>query len=74
MKRELRHWGNVWVGALSQHPRLTLRNIIDSELSETRVFSDRLYREFSKTSRRGATARILRERQNLPWPPVGYAR
>lgn len=72
MKLEHQHWGSIHVGLLDKSERTPLRNVIESELFETRTFAERLYRDFSRTSRRAVTARLIRKRESLPWPPVGY--
>lgn len=72
MKKEVRHWGAIYVGILDISERPP-RSLIDSELAESRTFADRLFRDFLSTGRRAVTARLLKSRETLPWPPTGYA-
>lgn len=47
--------------------RSSLRSLINAQLPETRIFVDRLYREFTASSRRMYTNRLVRSKGDLPW-------
>lgn len=47
--------------------RSSLRSLINAQLPDTRIFVDRLYREFTASSRRMHTSRLVRNKGNMPW-------
>ena len=47
--------------------RSPVRTLIGSELPESRIFVDRLYRELTASGRRIQTGRLMRNRDNRPW-------
>lgn len=78
MKANAAHWGSLEVGA-SEERRTPLRDVIKSELFDTRKFVGRLYAEFTRTGRRAVAARLVEGRTDLPWPiaagrPAGLTR
>ena len=51
----------------SSEGRLPLRTFITAELPETRIFIDRLYREFTESGRRFHIEKSVRKCDRLPW-------
>lgn len=62
------HWGDLTVGILRNGPRKPIRSVVDSELSETRTFTEQLYKEFTRDGRRSLAARLVEGKGNFPWP------
>ena len=66
MNRETPPWG-VREPSANEDESVSLRILIADELPETRMFIDRLYREFTASGRRLHIDRIVRERSNRAW-------
>lgn len=66
------HWGDLTVGILRNGPRKPIRSVVDSELSETRAFTERLYKEFTRDGRRTLVARLVEGKGFFPWPTSLY--
>jgi hypothetical protein len=60
------HWGSLEIGA-TEETRGPLRNLVKTELADTRSFVDRLYTDFTRTGRRAVTARLMERQGDLPW-------
>lgn len=69
MKRETRHWGTRELGWIDEN-RSPLRVSIATELPETRIFIDKLYRNFTASGRRLHTDQLIQNRGDSPWLPV----
>lgn len=67
MNRETPHWE---ARELDVNDRLPLRISISAELPETRIFIDKLYREFTASGRRLHTEQIIQKRGRMSWLPV----
>lgn len=66
MRAYAAHWGSLEIGAPEER-RVPLRDVIKSELFDTRTFVGRLYAEFTRTGRRAVAARLVEGRSDLPW-------
>ena len=66
MKHENPHWGMRELDQPTQG-RSSLRSLINAQLPDTRIFVDRLYREFTASGRRLHTNRLVRNKGDLPW-------
>ena len=67
MSDETPHWGSRELGK-RQRDHSPLRSLITTELSETRIFVDQLYREFTASGRRIQTGRLVQSRgDSSPW-------
>ncbi len=53
------HWGPVSLGAESQRDRSSIRVLISSQLIESRIFTERLYRDFTHSGARAFAARLV---------------
>ena len=71
MNRENRHWGKRELNQ-GMEKRLSLRSLIHTQLPETRIFVDRLHREFTTSGRRMRTNRLIRNKSGLPWFMAGH--
>ncbi len=68
MKATLRHWGPISVGVASKSTRTPLLRIIDSELRETRAFSEQLYRAARKAGARILASKLVEDKSRQGWP------
>ena len=66
MNHENPRWGMRELDRTTQG-RSSLRSLINAQLPDTRIFVDRLYREFTASVRRMHTNRLVRNKGNLPW-------
>lgn len=66
MNNEKSHWGQHELSKFKDSD-LPLRNFISTELPETRLFIDQLYREFRNTGPHMDIDKLLRRRDDLPW-------
>ena len=60
------HWGSLEMGPIGE-PRGPLRNLVTTELADTRTFVDRLFSEFTRSGHRVVTARLMERPGHLPW-------
>ena len=66
MNSEKSYWGQHEISKFKDSD-MPLRNFISTEMPETRLFIDQLYREFKNTDPRTDIDKLLQRRDNLPW-------
>ena len=71
MNHENPHWGMRELGQRTEG-RSSLRSLINAQLPDTRIFVDRLYREFAASGRRMHTNRLVRNKDDMPWFMVNH--
>jgi len=60
------HWGSLEIGTIEKD-RGPLRNLIETEISDTRAFVDSVYSDFTCVGRRVLAARFIESERDLPW-------
>ena len=65
------HWGSIEAGK-DLHAELPLRTKIETELAETRLFVDQVYREYMNSGSRSTTDRMVKRYDDLPWFQVNH--
>ena len=61
-------WGKIQIGNIRSSSKLSIRRLINSEITETREFSERLYRDFNRYGRRKLATRLVKAKDNKKWP------
>lgn len=67
MSHEPQKWGAFSVGRIDDDGK-SLQTLIDDQRSDTRIFVDKLYEEFTASAGRSRIERLAQNRGRTPWP------